>query len=299
MSFKFKTFGARFLQGQVDRIDQGLVSIGGVPDDVNPDFIYCNDSGYYDKAIEYKKDVCPTAKLILNVLDIPSMNIGVNYDIVKTYDQLCKADAVTAISLFVQAQLLHFFNIYSVVIKNPIKNVNPDQRIAGIKKYPYKAMFAGRVADPYKRADLGLQSLLRAGLDPQEIVVVGSERLSHGVHMGIVSDEVLNDLYNSVDFVVDCSIFAGLSLPIIEGISSGAIPIFCHDLPTATEIAPRHWACFPSVTCISMYIRNLIDNPDLMKQRQDEVIKFSPLVIKAYNQEQIGKNVLAVYDLIK
>lgn len=294
--FKYKSFGARFEGqydcGQINRIDQGFNMIDGVLDEINPDFIYCNDGGYYDEAIKFKKEIAPNAKLILNVLDIPSMYIGINFDLGKMYEQLKQADIVTSISKFVQGQLLHYFNIWSNVIYNPIKDITHEQRKNGIRKYPFRAMMVGRVNDKFKRGNLAIQSLIMAGFQESDVAIVGSENPNWGSYLGIVDDEKLNDLYNSVDFVMMCSSFEGLGLPGLEAMAAGAIPIVCSDMPTVSEFYLPHLWNYPSPQCISFFMRKLIDNPLLMLQEK----KFSLMNYGIeFRKEKIAKNILLSY----
>ena len=272
MSFKYKTFGARFCQGQIDRIDQGLNSIGGIQDDVNPDFIYCNDSGFYDEALKFKKEISPNSKLIINILDVPSMYIGKNFDLGKMFNQIKEADALTSISYFVQGQLIHYFNMYSTVIYNPIKDINFEQRKAGIRKYPFRAMLVGRINDLYKRGNLAIQSLIMAGFQEHDVVIVGSENPNFGTYLGVVDDEKLNDLYNSVDFVLMCSSFEGMGLPGLEAMAAGAVPIVCSDLTTVSEFYPRHLWNYPSPQCISLFLRKLIDDPENLNLLKESIM---------------------------
>lgn len=298
MSFKYKSFGARFEGsydlGQINRIDQGFNSIGGILDEVNPDFIYCNDGGYYDAAIKFKKEVAPSAKLILNVLDIPSQYIGINFDLGKMYEQLKRADIITCISKFVQGQLLHYYSLESFVIGNPIKDVNCEQRKNGIKKYPqFKAMMVGRVNDKFKRGTLAIQSLIMAGFQENEVAICGSENPNWGTYLGIVDDERLNDLYNSTDFTMVCSFFGGLELPIIESMRCGSLPIVCSDLPTVSELCPRHWWNYPSPQCISLYMRKLIDNPEYLKSEQFQIMGYG----KEFLKQSVAENIRNIYYL--
>lgn len=296
MSFRFKTFGARGFTCQQERIDQGLVTLGGISDDLNPEFIYCNDSGYYDEAIKFKNEVAPNAKLILNVLDVPSPYVGINYDLNDLFIHLKQADIITSISEFVFGQLQHYFNLNSLIIGNPIKDINSEQRKAGIKKYKFRALFAGRVNDPFKRVALGYKALLMAGFSQNDIVIVGSENPGFGTYLGIVSDNILNDLYNSVDFVMVMSNFGGLELPIIEGIVGGALPIVTTDLPTALELCPRRWLNYSSPQCIALYIRQLIDIPELFNKEKEFLLNYGKYMAEKFGKNKIAQNILEVYN---
>jgi glycosyltransferase involved in cell wall biosynthesis len=290
MDFTYKTFGSRFYGGQIDRIDQGFNMIGGVSDEINPDFIYCNDGGFYDEAIKFKKEISPKSTLILNVLDVPSMYIGINFDLGKMYEQLKQADIVTCISKFVQGQIEHYFNIYASIVYNPIKDITNKQRENGIRKYPFRAMMVGRVNDRFKRGSLAIQSLIMAGFEEKDVVIVGSENPNWGTYLGVVNDEKLNDLYNSVDFVMMCSQFEGMGLPGLEAQAAGAIPIVCSDLTTVSEFYYHCLWNHPSPQCISLFLRRLTDNPELMKKYKSYSSPYSQ-----FRKEDIATNILLSY----
>jgi glycosyltransferase involved in cell wall biosynthesis len=83
--------------------------------------------------------------------------------------------------------------------------------------------------------------LIRAGFDESEVAMVGPEFPGWGVNCGTVSDEKLNDLYNSVDYVVSMAVNEGIGLVPIEGAICGAIPIISPRLSTYNEF----WADTP------------------------------------------------------
>lgn len=262
----FAAYGAMGQTCQLPRILAGFETIGieNVTNPVTssrppakPDFIYANDSGGYEEAIDLKT-LFPESKLILNVLDICEHCLP-NLDLGRLETQLRAADAITAISPYVQSQLMRYFGLESTVIWNPIKDVSPTQRLAGIKHYPqFRAAMIGRLQDPGKRASLGIQSLILAGFNESEVAMVGSEYPGWGTRMGVVSDEVLNDLYNSVDYVVVTSAFEGLGLPIVEALVCGAIPIVCSDLTTFRDLElKREWGCYPVPHSIAHRLRRL------------------------------------------
>ena len=259
------TFGGRGPTCQQDRIDAGLRECGAIvsTDGLTPvDLVYANDSERWNAALSWRDSHSPAAKIILNVLDIDEQHISTGYNPYSLVDFLKRADAVTSISNYTQSQLRRYFDINSTVIYNPIKNITSEIRAAGKRPYPYKAMMVGRLRDEGKRSELAVKSMLLAGFTEQEVVVVGSESIGWGTYLGVVSDEILNLLYQSVDYVLMPSLFEGLGLPGLEALAGGAIPIICHDLTTAAEgFYPSHWLCYPNPHSIAYRLRILVDNP--------------------------------------
>lgn len=300
---RFVTFGARHELGQLPRIDAGLLSIGAVQAEVgspNVDLIYANDEPRWQEAIDYRDKVAPHAKLILCVLDLPE----ISYPTFKPFDllpRLRRADAVVAISLYVQSQLARLLSRASTFIGQPIKDITPDKRLAGQCPFPqYRVLMSGRLRDPGKRAEMAIQGLLMAGFEEKEVAVVGGEWPSWGTDLGIVSDSVLNDLYNSVDFVMQTSVFEGLGLPGLEAMAAGAVPIICHDLPTAHEFYPPHWMCFPHPHSVAYRLRALATNPDWLAAEKAISLGRGADVRKLLSGAAVAGRILDVYrSLIK
>jgi len=152
----------------------------------------------------------------------------------------------------------------------------------------------GRVNDPFKRGFLAIQSLVMAGFHENEVVTVGSENPNWGTYLGIVNDTLLNDLYNSVDFVMMCSSFEGLGLPGLESMAAGAIPVVCHDLTTVAEFYPPHMRNYPSPQCLSLFLRKRLDNPEILQAEHDYLM--NSVFTYQFKKEQIAKNILDVYN---
>ncbi len=291
MSLTYKTFGARGYTCQINRIDQGFRELG-LQEVRYPDFIYCNDAGYYEDALNYKFQQSQKSKLILNVLDLP---VWVNdCDFNKIYLQLLKADKITCISKFVQGQIKHFFNLDSEVIYNPTKNINSKLRDSRIKKYPqYKYMMVGRLRDQSKRALLAINAL-ELLKSTNQLAVVGSEDIGYGDYLGVVEDEKLNDLYNSVDYILMPSVMEGLGLPGVEAILGGAIPIVCHDLSTFSEFYPQSWGCYPSAEAIANRIYLLENNPEIKQKLFQEVKQLQPEIFKKLDYLEVANRIISL-----
>lgn len=293
----FKCFGARGATCQLPRIEQGFIDNGlSETHDGKPSFVYANDSGGWQAAIDYHDAVSPNSKLILNVLDIPEWNLPQGYDPKSLEPLLARADAVTVISEYVGRQIVRYFNFVPWVVYNPIKPINSDKRKAGQRPYPeYKAMMVGRLRDPSKRANLGVQALILAGFEEGEVAVVGSESIGWGTYLGVVSDTVLNDLYNSVDYVVMTSLGEGLGLPALEGLAGGAIPIVCHDLTTFAEFYNRN-GCYPNAHSIANLLKKFQNDPAFLAKTKDLALKLSVGVPMAFSGQAVASRILGVYD---
>lgn len=173
-----------------------------------------------------------TKKTIFNVLDLCPHCVEHEDIVARLKDQLPLATRVSAISQTVADELKAKCGVDAHVIYYPMK---PVHYTAG-RKYPqFRAMICGRNGDPNKRVATSVQALVRAGFKEDEVAVVGPEYLGWGVRMGVVSDTVLNDLHNSVDYVMMLSKNEGIGLPAIEGAVCGVIPILACDLSTLGE----------------------------------------------------------------
>jgi hypothetical protein len=100
------TCGSRFYGGQVDRVDNGFIELGHEvnTDQYNINLIYANDPGHFSDAI-YLKTFNKNARLILNVLDVPTFLPNINLIKSEWLPKLLLADKVTSISKFTQNAL--------------------------------------------------------------------------------------------------------------------------------------------------------------------------------------------------
>lgn len=294
---RYVAFGACHFGSQLPRIEQGLAELGAVQaveGSREVDLIYANDEPRWQEAIEYRDRVAPTAKLVLCVLDLPEWNLP-SFEPYALLPRLRRADAVVAISAFVQSQLVRYFGMPSTNVGQPIKGVTPDKRIGGQRPYPYRVLMAGRLHDPGKRADLAIKSLVLAGLSEDEVAVVGGQYPGWGTNLGEVSDEVLADLYASVDFVMATSLAGGLELPPLEAVAAGAVPILCSDLAVAHGTYPLHWLCYPHPHAIAYRLRSLIDNPQWLAEDKATALKLGEQVRAIYSPRAVAERILGVY----
>lgn len=290
-NFTYKTFGAPDHYCQLVRINKGLKQLGGVEVNENPDFIYCNDSGFYLQAIDFKQ-LNQNSKLIMNVLDIPSPYVGINVNLHDWKEKLKQADKITAISHFVRKQIYHYFGLTSKVVYNPIMEINDNLRTNNIKKYNFKIMMVGRLLDRYKRVELAIASIQMAGFSEKDVITVGRENPRFGNHIGEVPESTLNELYNSVTYVVDCAQFAGLGLVACEAMAARAFPICCEDCTAANEFVPGEWLSYPTPYCISEFIRKLEEDLDFRKVEEERLFAQRDIVLSKYTGIEIARNII-------
>lgn len=310
---RFKAFGAGGALSQVERIKDGLLACGAAEAGDGPvDLVYCNDSGTHHMASEWRAKRASSAKLILNVLDVPEHLMPSLADhpgwppdhrdythdkLVSLQQHLLRADAITAISPFTRAQLQRLLGLGSYLIWNPIKPVSPDKRLAGECPYPYRVLISGRAGDPNKRVrSLAVPALIAAGFAETEVAVVGGEWVGWGTNLGVVSDEMLNDLLNSVDLTMHTTQLTGLELGPIESIVCGAVPILCYDMSTFRDLPyPQHWGCHPSVASIACRLRSLVDHPEVLQAEREHCLHLSEGLREDLSGRAVAQRILGVY----
>jgi len=231
---KIFTSGARCVGSQIERIEEGFLQLGHeiTTDITSAGLVYANNA-WYDEIIEAKKAGKIKGKIVFTVLDLaPHVP---DFPVQKLKEQLVYADHICTISKFVQQDLKNRAGFDSTVIYQPIKKVYR----TGVKKHNFKAMLVGRVNDPAKKAVESVQALIAAGLNGGDVITVGREQPFYGgAWANSVNDEVLNEIYNSVDFVMCMSTSEGMGLPALEAMSVGAVPVLPRDLTTREEFFP-------------------------------------------------------------
>ena len=287
---KISVFGADGNTCQIPRIKEGLISLGHILSNESPDLIYSNDPTGYEKAMMLKKKF-PKSFLILNFLDIP-------WHLPKIHEQtnslvkyfLNKADAVTVISLKVQSDLAKFFNKKIEVIYNPIKDVFYDNKIKKNNNF----LYVGRANDPIKRISLVKESLEQIKNGLKEIKICGAENPGFGNYLGVVSDQELNNLYNSSKYLYLTSKSEGLGLTMIEAMICGSIPIACEDNKTAKEFLPNDFICEPNSYSIVKKIDELNKIYDIKRKL---ALEFGKKYKIKFDKVSIAKNILKVFNL--
>jgi len=230
---------------QIERIEQGFIELGHkivyTPNEA--DLVYQNNF-WFNQIIKDKLSGDIKGKIILNILDL-APHLGDEFPLNRVKEQLPYADAVTCISQTVQKDCEERLGISPSIIYQPVQPISK----TNTKKYRYKFMFCGRVQDPNKRAGIAAQALQMLGANPQEGITTGTDFFPYGDYAGVVSPDALNELYNSVDYVLFTSKFEGLGLPIFECLAAGKIPVICNDLNVRGEFLPQ--SVFPEYDLVN------------------------------------------------
>ncbi len=200
---------------------------------------------------------------------------------------LNQADFVSVISLKVKKDLSQFFNKKIHIIYNPIKDVYYDEKILKNNMF----LFVGRANDPIKRFDLVRDTLIKIKDGIRKIKVCGAENPNFGNYLGYVSDEELNNLYNSTQFVLLPSKAEGIGLPMIESMICGALPITCSDNETAKEFLPRDFICAPDPKSILEHIKKLENE---YANKRNLAFEFGKRYKEKFNKSSIAENILNI-----
>ena len=268
-------------------IKEGFTKLGHEISDENPELIYANDPRGYKEAIQIKKKN-KEAPLIFNLLDIPWHMPNIQQQTKLLVNQfLNQADFVSVISLKVKKDLSQFFNKKIHIIYNPIKDVYHDEKILKNNMF----LFVGRANDPIKRFDLVRDTLIKIKDGIKKIKVCGAENPNFGNYLGYVSDEELNNLYNSTQFVLLPSKAEGIGLPMIESMICGALPITCSDNETAKEFLPRDFICAPDPKSILEHIKKLENE---YANKRNLAFEFGKRYKEKFNKSSIAKNILNI-----
>ena len=265
-------------------IKEGFEKLGYEISNEDPDLIYANDPRGYIEAISIKKKY-QNAPLIFNILDIPWHMPNIEQQTKLLVSQfLMQADFVSTISLKVKKDLSKFFKKNIHVIYNPIRDIYYDEKI--LKNNTF--LFVGRANDPIKRFSLVRDIICKIENGTKKIKICGAENPNFGNYLGYVSDQELNNLYNSAKFVLLPSKAEGIGLPMIEALICGAIPITCSDNETAKEFLPPDFICEPEPNAILKHIEK-IDNEYSIKRRL--AIRFGEEYKIKFNKTSVAINI--------
>lgn len=287
---------------QIGAVREGFSSLGHTPiidyTDHDTAFVFVGNApfdSYLDLARSKQR------KVIFNVLDL-CPHCSDHSDIVaKLKDQLPLAARVTTISKTVAAELAEKCGVKADVIYYPMKNV----RFTGERKYPqFKVLCAGRLRDPNKGIAQAVMALIRAGFNESEVAMVGPEYPGWGTNMGVVSDEKLNDLYNSVDYVVSLAVNEGIGLVPAEGAICGAIPIISPRLSTYNEFwaeSPMgiHYQSLNSPDSISNLVKAIEADQEWKASLKVQMREYGEQVFRPlFDRAAVAGRIISVYQSI-
>ncbi len=300
---KIKTYGARFFGGQVDRIDDGFRALGHeiVQNAMEADLLYDNNPWWRD-IIKDKQNPDFKGKAIFNILDL-APHLGEKFEMHWIKEGIIHADAVTCISETVAKDIKNRVGIDASVIYNPVK---PIFRKTPEKNYHFRALFVGRVCDAEKRTDIGAEALNICAFDKSDIITVGGESPRYGGYYGgAVNDQILNELYNTVDYLICPTRNAFLGLPILEAMAVGCIPVICNDLDILEEFIPtdkfpEYKEVDPNPWSIATFISKLQANKEYKAEFKERVYNHYNSFIKSKVEPiEVAKRIINVYNNIK
>jgi len=274
-----------------DLIKEGFKSLGHEISNKNPDLIFSNDPAGYQDAV-FLKDMYPKTHLILNVLDIPWHFKNITQQFKILVDRFfTRANSITAISQKTKKDLIQFFDKDAYdkikVIYNPTKNVHYDEKIKKNNDF----LYVGRANDPIKRFHLVYDSLKKLEDSQRTLLVCGQQDPKFGKYLGYVSDEQLNELYNSTKYVFLPSKNEGIGLSMIESLICGSIPIACSDNETAKEFLPKDFICEPDSDSIVNQIKLNDNNYD---KKRKLALELGSKYKEKFSKTNIAKNILNV-----
>lgn len=284
---------------QITQLIKGFKTLGHAPTvswtDSDVKFVFVGNPPY-----ESYLNAATRKPFIFNVLDLAPHLLD-HKDLVRRFAaQLPAAAKVTTISKTVQAQLADLCGIKADVIYYPMKPVTCTR----IKKHPYKVALIGRTSDPNKRCGAAVLALTRAGFEEKDVVIVGPEYPGWGTRLGVVSDEVLNEIYNSVDYVMMLSKEEGIGLPGIEAACAGAIPIVLPDLSTYDEFwapSPMHgfYKNLISIDAVAGLLTYLKSEPDVKDDLHVKMADYGNRLLRpAFEAPAVAARILDVYESI-
>ena len=284
---------------QISDIRAGFSALGHTPiiDYTDPDtsFVFVGN-GPYDSYIDLVRS--KQRKVIFNVLDCPTWVPEWPELKAKWAEQLPLAAKVTCISKTVQRDLAEFFGVKADVIYYPSKPV----RFIGEKKYPqFKVAMIGRLRDPEKFVSTAVQALIQSGFNEREVAIIGPEPIGWGTPLGVLSDNALNDLYNSVDYVLMLDRGAGIGLPAIEAACVGAIPIVARHLATFDEFwveSPLglQYQMINSVNSIATLLTSIErDSKWKANLKLDMLAYGNQFFYPKFDRKEVAKRIIGVY----
>lgn len=293
---------ARGYTCQINRIEKGFEKLGHeiTPHVHEADLTYVNNP-WFEQVIKDYQECSNKSKLILNVLDIPE-HLFPRFDLRKLTTQLSQASAVTTISEFVQSQVKGWVRLPSSVIYQPIMDVKKEEVV---RTKPWRYLFIGRALDENKRTNIGLRALQIVGAANSEVVYVGTEFPGFGDNQAVINEDNLSKVYNSVDFVFCLGKIEGISLPIVEAMACGAIPIVINDLTTRqellpSEVFPEYDQVAPYPLHVSDFIKKFLNNPEAMIEMKSRLYNFYLEKLQSkFSNEGVASAILKTYESLK
>lgn len=289
---------SRFYASQVQRVEQGFVELGHTitPHAHEADLIYVNNPPFA-QAIKDRAEGHAKGRIIGNVLDIPHHCADFNADALAI--ELGQVDAITSISNTTAHDLVVACGQDSEVVYQPIMPVTRAPLPRGDRLARF--ISCGRKWDGNKRFSLGVNALQLLGIPSTHLFLVGAEH-GWGNYLGVLNEEGLDRVYNSVDFALVPTLYAGIELPIIEAMACGVIPVVCNDLWTRHEflppaLFPEYDHVAPNAQSIARFIAQYLEDGDrmaAMKQRLHD--HWLANWAEAFSPKGVAAAILRVYE---
>jgi hypothetical protein len=147
------------------------------------DYIFCNDAGYFEQAINLKIQSNGKTKIIMNVLDLFAhiQTPEANRQRIRIGEQIKRADVVTTIASYCVKEIKDQYNIDAKLIYNPIIPIER-KNFDRFKQKPedWKFLFVGRNCDPNRRVLDGLRAIVKFGFQSKSFISFGSENIGFG-----------------------------------------------------------------------------------------------------------------------
>jgi len=160
----------------------------------------------------------------------------------------------------------------SVIYNAPAKTfVSSTYKKINLKKEDF-FLFVGSL-DPRKNLKTLLAAFASSTLKNQKLVIVGAKQNTLNDENLILpanvelfdncSDDQLKDLYSKAKGLINCSLYEGFGLPVVEAMSSGC-PLLLSDIPVFNEIAGEHAMFFnPNIaTAIAETIQSFLEKSE-------------------------------------
>ena len=288
---KIKSFGWIHPQlDQVSRINSAFLELGHeLIDNGFADFCYVHDSSKYIEGIEYKKKY-PKTKLLMKVLDIP-FHTNPNYKEWK--EKLKWANLILANSVTVKNQIKEFLGYDSYVIYDAIHDLEYKPEI----KKTVDFFVNGRVNDPVKRFNLARDLMGLSENKNRLLIISGPDNPNFGKdyigdYYGIVSDKMLNEIYNSSKFTLMFGKYEGIGLQIPESLVCGTPVVCLSDNKTSYEFCPREFICEPNIENI---YNKILEIEKRYYDYQDVAINYGFTYKKFFDKKTVAKRIIDAY----
>jgi glycosyltransferase involved in cell wall biosynthesis len=282
---KIATFGYRGPLSLYPALDHEFVRLGHkIVTNEEPNFMF-DCCGTYENILEHSKKY-PKAKKIFNTLSADVRNP--NWPFVKMREQLLQADLVTSVSQCTANDIKERTGVECKEITYwPIKDV---KHLNYHKTLDF--LFVGRLYNWEKRFSLIPEVLKLINYDVKHLMVVGSERPPVGRYIGLVSEDDLNEIYNSTRYVF-CPVWREGAMSMLEACVAGAFPIVCNDNSWVSEFGLDDFASNPIPLDLAKKIMEIEANKTKYTKILDEL---RPQIIEKFGLTNFANRLIRLYE---